>query len=75
MDRRPLNIKASDRHPKLLLSSGHHPPGRSVLTSQLYFPDEPANAGDWQFRRELLVTAIESADTIKAQFDFVVALD
>jgi hypothetical protein len=24
MDRRPLNIKASDRHPKLLLSSGHH---------------------------------------------------
>jgi hypothetical protein len=24
MDRRPLNIEASDRHPKLLLSSGHH---------------------------------------------------
>jgi hypothetical protein len=25
MDRRPLNIEASDRHPKLLLSSGHRP--------------------------------------------------
>src|SRR6202167_667921 len=25
MDRRPLNIEASDRHPKLLLSPRHHP--------------------------------------------------
>jgi protocatechuate 3,4-dioxygenase beta subunit len=30
-------------------------PGRSVLTTQLYFPGEPANAADAIFREELLL--------------------
>ena len=30
-------------------------PERPVLTTQLYFPDEPANRGDGLFRRELVM--------------------
>lgn len=48
-------------------------PGGSVLTSQLYFPDEPANARDGLFRRELVVTVIEGADPLWTQFDFVIS--
>lgn len=47
-------------------------PGGSVLTSQLYFPDEPANARDGLFRRELVMTVTEGADPLRTQFDFVV---
>jgi len=49
-------------------------PGGSVLTSQLYFPDEPANARDGLFRRELLMTVTEGADPLQTQFDFVVSV-
>ena len=48
-------------------------PGGPVLTSQLYFPGEPANGRDWLFRRELVMTVIESADPLRTQFDFVVS--
>ncbi len=48
------------------------PPGGSVLTSQLYFPDEPANGRDWLFRGELLMTVNEGGDPLRTQFDFVV---
>ena len=48
-------------------------PGGPVLTSQLYFRGEPANGRDWLFRRELVMTVIESADPLRTQFDFVVS--
>jgi hypothetical protein len=36
MEKRPLNIEASDRHPKLLLSSGHrHEKGKGVGYGEL----------------------------------------
>ena len=48
-------------------------PGGPVLTSQLYFPDQPANARDWLFRRELLMTVTGGTDPLRTQFDFVMS--
>jgi protocatechuate 3,4-dioxygenase beta subunit len=47
-------------------------PGRPVLTTQLYFPDEPANARDRLFRPELLVQVEQTPDGLTAHFTFVV---
>jgi protocatechuate 3,4-dioxygenase beta subunit len=47
-------------------------PERSVLTTQLYFPDEPENAQDFLFRRELLMRVTPAGDGLAAQFDFVI---
>lgn len=49
-------------------------PGGSVLTSQLYFPDEPANTRDGSFRRELVMTVTEGADPLRTRFDFVASV-
>lgn len=46
-------------------------PGRPVLTTQLYFPGEPANGRDWIFRRELLLAVEDTGDGKRATFDFV----
>jgi protocatechuate 3,4-dioxygenase beta subunit len=46
------------------------PRGR-VLTTQLYFPDEPANRRDGLFRRELVMRVDRAADGRAARFDFV----
>ena len=43
-------------------------PQQQVLTTQLYFPDEPANRRDGLFRRELVMRTAGDA----ARFDFVV---
>lgn len=48
--------------------------GGPVLTSQLYFPDEPANARDWLFRHELLMTVTGDADPLRTRFDFVISI-
>ena len=51
-------------------------PNGPVLTTQLYFPDEPGNARDGIFRPELLVAmgdAGEAASGKQAQFSFVLA--
>lgn len=48
--------------------------GRPVLTTQLYFPDEPQNARDGLFRRELLMRVAESSGALAARFDFVLDL-
>jgi protocatechuate 3,4-dioxygenase beta subunit len=45
------------------------PPGGEVLTTQLYFPGEPANQADGIYRPELEVTIVENGD---ASFTFVV---
>jgi protocatechuate 3,4-dioxygenase beta subunit len=47
-------------------------PGRRLLTTQLYFPGEPANARDPIFRPELLMKTAEAGDGMKGRFDFVV---
>jgi protocatechuate 3,4-dioxygenase beta subunit len=47
-------------------------PDGPVLTTQLYFPDEPANAGDGIFRQELLLRDVRDAgDARRASFTFV----
>lgn len=49
-------------------------PGKPVLTTQLYFPDEPGNAGDGIFDPALVMDVRDAADGGKAAaFDFVVA--
>jgi protocatechuate 3,4-dioxygenase beta subunit len=47
---------------------------RPVLTTQLYFPDEPMNRRDGLFRRELLMHMAEAGDGLSARFDFVLDL-
>jgi protocatechuate 3,4-dioxygenase beta subunit len=49
-------------------------PGRPVLTTQLYFPDEPMNARDGLYRRELLLRTAQAQDSLSARFDFVLDL-
>jgi protocatechuate 3,4-dioxygenase beta subunit len=46
-------------------------PNRPVLTTQLYFPDEPGNARDALFRRELLMRLARNGDAAQGRFDFV----
>jgi protocatechuate 3,4-dioxygenase beta subunit len=47
-------------------------PDRPVLTTQLYFPDEPANANDGIFRPELLLGDVHDAGGVRrAAFAFV----
>jgi protocatechuate 3,4-dioxygenase beta subunit len=47
-------------------------PQQGVLTTQLYFPDEPTNRRDGLFRRELVMRMAEAGDGLAARFDFVV---
>lgn len=37
-------------------------PGKTVVTTQVFFPDDPANAHDPQFRRELVLTVMNDLD-------------
>jgi protocatechuate 3,4-dioxygenase beta subunit len=48
-----------------------HAPGSRLLTTQLYFPNEPANLRDGLFQRELLMRVADSGDGLAGQFDFV----
>jgi protocatechuate 3,4-dioxygenase beta subunit len=45
--------------------------GSRLLTTQLYFPNEPANLRDGLFQRELLMRVANAGDDLKARFDFV----
>lgn len=47
---------------------------RPVLTTQLYFPDEPRNATDAIFRKELVMKLDKAATTWTGAFDFVLDL-
>jgi protocatechuate 3,4-dioxygenase beta subunit len=49
-------------------------PNRPVLTTQLYFPDEPRNASDGIYRPELLVDLLDASPAKRAAFDFVLDL-
>jgi protocatechuate 3,4-dioxygenase beta subunit len=46
-------------------------PQRGVLTTQLYFPDDPMNRRDGLFRRELVMRMAEAGDGLAARFDFI----
>jgi protocatechuate 3,4-dioxygenase beta subunit len=46
-------------------------PNRPVLTTQLYFPDEPRNARDSLFSPRLLVKLDRAASPWAATFDFI----
>lgn len=48
--------------------------GSRLLTTQLYFPDEPGNRRDRLFRRELLMKVAEAGGGMAARFDFVLDL-
>lgn len=50
------------------------PPHGAVLTTQLYFPDEPANQRDFIYRPELLVKLTDTQAPKTATFDFVLDL-
>ena len=45
-----------------------------VLTTQLYFPDEPRNQEDDLFRPELTMRVATSDDALRARFDLVLAM-
>src|SRR5919201_2017266 len=46
-------------------------PERPVLTTQLYFADEPANRRDGLFRRELVMRIGETPNSLAPRFDFI----
>lgn len=46
-------------------------PNKPVLTTQLYFPDEPQNSRDGIYHPDLLMTVQATADGMAAAFDFV----
>ncbi len=48
--------------------------GRQLLTTQLYFPNEPQNLRDGLFRRELTMRMADAGDGVSARFDFVLDL-
>jgi protocatechuate 3,4-dioxygenase beta subunit len=46
-------------------------PGSHLLTTQLYFPNEPANLRDVLFQSELLMRVADAGDGLDGRFDFV----
>jgi protocatechuate 3,4-dioxygenase beta subunit len=46
-------------------------PGSRLLTTQLYFPNEPANLRDVLFQSELLMRIADAGDDLNGRFDFV----
>jgi len=46
-------------------------PGSRLLTTQLYFPNEPTNLRDGLFQRELLMQVADAGDGLLGRFDFV----
>lgn len=48
------------------------PPTAQLLTTQLYFPDEPRNRSDWLFEPALTMRLTSADDGRVARFDFVI---
>ena len=46
-------------------------PGSRLLTTQLYFPNEPANSRDGLFQRALLMRVANAGEGLAGRFDFV----
>ena len=49
-------------------------PGSRLLTTQLYFPNEPANLRDSLFQHELLKHIANAGDGLAGKFDFVLSI-
>jgi protocatechuate 3,4-dioxygenase beta subunit len=47
------------------------PAGGQVLTTQLYFPNEPGNREDRLYRPELMLRMAKAGDSLAGRFDFV----
>jgi protocatechuate 3,4-dioxygenase beta subunit len=47
------------------------PAGGAILTTQLYFPDEPSNQADFLFNPALLLKLVTNVSPLQATFDFV----
>jgi protocatechuate 3,4-dioxygenase beta subunit len=45
--------------------------GRQLLTTQLYFPNEPLNRRDDFYRPDLLMRTADAGDAMAARFDFI----
>jgi protocatechuate 3,4-dioxygenase beta subunit len=50
-------------------------PSSRLLTTQLYFPNEPANRRDGLFQRELLMRVADASDGLAGQFDFILNIE
>jgi protocatechuate 3,4-dioxygenase beta subunit len=59
------------RHYHLKVQAAGQP---QLLTTQLYFPNEPANLRDGFFRQELLMKVSDAGERVAARFDFVLDL-
>ncbi len=74
----PALYPGRTRHYHVNVAAG----GKLLLTTQLYFPDEPGNRRDGLFRKELLMQVADKAgakgnakdNTMAARFDFVIDL-
>jgi protocatechuate 3,4-dioxygenase beta subunit len=73
----PALYPGRTRHYHINVAAG----GKLLLTTQLYFPDEPGNRRDGLFRKELLMQIDKSAakgsakdSVMPARFDFVIDL-
>lgn len=64
----PARYTGRTRHYHVKVQAPHGP----VLTTQLYFPNEPQNARDGLFRRELLMQVRKAEEGMAARFDFVI---
>ena len=65
----PARYPGRTRHYHVKVQAANGP----VLTTQLYFPDDPANARDPLFRRDLLMSVTGGGSERVARFDFVIA--
>ena len=66
----PALYPGRTRHYHVNVAAG----GKLLLTTQLYFPDEPGNRRDGLFRKELLMQVAGKGDPMPARFDFVIDL-
>ena len=49
-------------------------PGQPIVTTQLFFPDDPRNRADWLYKPGLLLHVQDTASGKEAAFDFVLKL-
>jgi protocatechuate 3,4-dioxygenase beta subunit len=66
---RPALYPGRTRHYHVNVAAG----GKLLLTTQLYFPNEPQNQRDGLFRKELLMQ-VADGNPMAARFDFVIDL-
>lgn len=67
----PYKLAGRDRAPHIHVKV--QGPGTRRLTSQLFFPGEPLNDGDWFLDESLIMQVAKSGGALAARFDFVLA--